>query len=77
MWSISVADSWRTTPMTASSSAPAFFLAASTALSADPIATLKNWNVGAVVHGGTPLGALGLNYGYPGDRQLDDPSGRR
>jgi hypothetical protein len=50
--SISDDDNSRTTRMGASSEAPAFFLAASTALSAEPIATLKNWKDGEVFMAG-------------------------
>jgi hypothetical protein len=51
MEAISDDDNARTTRMGASFEAPAFFLAASTAFSAEPIATLKNWKVGAVLMG--------------------------
>ena len=63
---ISDDDNARTVRMGASSEAPAFFLAASTALSAVPIATLKNWKVGALfVAGRQGVPSAGI-IGFPG-----------
>src|SRR3990170_7556630 len=63
---ISDDDRERTTRSAASSEAPAFLRAASTALSADPMATLKNWNVGAVSSAGRHLAPSGWIRGTPG-----------
>ena len=66
MESTSAADNGRTTRIGASSEAPSFFLTAATALSAEPIATLKNWKVGELITVGRHLLPSGCTIGDPG-----------
>jgi len=63
---ISSADNARTARKGASAEAPRFFLTTSTALSAEPIATLKNWKVGFVLMAGRHLLPSAWIIGTPG-----------
>jgi hypothetical protein len=65
MEAISDDDSARTTRTGASSDAPAFFRAASTAFSGEPIATLKNWKVGAAL--------MGVRHRLPSTKIIGSP----